>query len=160
MGSDARSLALDLLRKAYQLQMQGELELAITLYRRSIEILPTAEAHTLLGRAYRSQDRLEDAIVECRSAIEIDPTFGNPYNDIGAYLIELDRLDEAIGWLEQATRSQRYESFQYPWFHLGRIYVRKELYRKALECFEQALDIAPDYEPAQEAAARVRRLIQ
>ena len=35
------------------------------------------------------------------------PTFGNPYNDIGAYLIAKGELDEAIEWLEKAkTRAQ------------------------------------------------------
>ena len=47
--------------------------------------------------------RLEEAIEECHKAIAVDPTFGNPYNDIGAYLIEMGRLDEAIPWLERAT---------------------------------------------------------
>jgi hypothetical protein len=28
--------------------------------------------------------RLDDALRECRKAIEVDPEFGNPYNDIGA----------------------------------------------------------------------------
>jgi hypothetical protein len=35
-------------------------------------------------------------------AIQVDPDFGNPYNDIGAYLINLGRHDEAMAWLEQA----------------------------------------------------------
>ena len=33
---------------------------------------------------------------ECKRAIEIDPDFGNPYNDIGVYLIDLNRFEEAI----------------------------------------------------------------
>jgi tetratricopeptide (TPR) repeat protein len=64
---------------------------------------PTAEAHTFLGWTYHFQGRLDDAIAECKRAIEIDPEFGNPYNDIGAYLIELKRFDGAIPWLERAT---------------------------------------------------------
>ena len=89
-------LALELFRRAYQFQMQGDLELAVELYRKSIATYPTAEAYTYLGWAYRFQGRLEDAIAECKRAIEIDPGFGNPYNDIGAYLIELHRPQEAI----------------------------------------------------------------
>jgi Flp pilus assembly protein TadD len=41
----------------------------------------------------------EEAIAECHRAIEIDPDFGNPYNDIGAYLIERGDLRGAIPWL-------------------------------------------------------------
>ena len=49
---------------------------------------PTAEAHTFLGWAYSFLGDYESAITECRNAIELDPDFGNPYNDIGAYLIQ------------------------------------------------------------------------
>ena len=104
-------LAMELFEKAYALQRQGELELAADLYRRSIEIHPTAEAYTFLGWTYRHQGRIEDAIAQCKKAIEVDPGFGNPYNDIGAYLIELNRADEAIPWLEQAIDSRRYYAY-------------------------------------------------
>jgi len=63
--------------------MQGELDPAIELYRRSIEVCPTAEAHTFLGWTYSFQGRLDEARAECLKAIEVDPHFGNPYNDIG-----------------------------------------------------------------------------
>ena len=54
--------------------------------KRSIEIPPTAEAHTYLGWTYSLQGKLDEATAECLRAIEIDPEFGNPYNDIGVYL--------------------------------------------------------------------------
>ncbi len=153
-------LAIKIFQDAYRLQMAGDLDLAADLYRRSIEIHPTAEAHTYLGFTYRHQGRLEDAIAECKRAIDLDPKFGNPYNDIGAYLIELGRPDDAVEWLEKATVSERYESYQFPWYNLGRVYISKEMYRKATECFETALDIEPAYEAAQKALDRLRRSIQ
>jgi Tfp pilus assembly protein PilF len=153
-------MAWELFRRAYQFQMQGDLELAVELYRKSISIQPTAEAHTFLGWAYRHQGRLDDAIAECRTAIAIDPDYGNPYNDIGAYLIELGRPDEAIPWLEQATASKRYESYHFPWYNLGRAYSAKEMYSRARECFQNSIDIEPGYKLAEEAMDRVRRLIQ
>ena len=153
-------LAIKIFQDAYRLQMAGDIDLAADLYRRSIEIHPTAEAHTYLGFAYRHQGRLEDAIVECKRAIAVDPGFGNPYNDIGAYLIELGRSEDAIPWLEKATHSARYESYHFPWYNLGRVYTAKEMYRKAGECFQNALDIEPDYEAAQKAFDRLRRSIQ
>ena len=43
--------------------------------------------------------QLDEAIEECHRAIRTDPDFGNPYNDIGAYLIELNRLmKRSPGW--------------------------------------------------------------
>lgn len=153
-------LALELFRKAYAMQMQGDLDLAESLYKRSIEIHPTAEAYTFLGWTYKFQGKLDEAINECKNAILIDPGFGNPYNDIGAYLIELNRPDEAIPWLEKATRSVRYASYHYPWFNLGRIYLAKDLLNRARQCFEKSLSIEPNYDAARNALLLTRKSLQ
>lgn len=155
-----RSLAFDLVQRACQLQQQSEHELAAELFRKSIEVHPTAEAHTFLGFTYHAQGRLHDAIAECRRAIEVDPEFGNPYNDIGAYLIELGQPQQAIDWLERATTAPRYQAYHYPWYNLGRAYTALELFSRARDCFQNALDIDPTYTLAEQALDRVRRLIQ
>jgi tetratricopeptide (TPR) repeat protein len=160
MGDARFDMAVELRRKAYQLQMQGELDLAVSLYKRSIELHPTAEAYTFLGWTYRFQGKLDQAIVECKRAIAIDPGFGNPYNDIGAYLIEKGKHDDAIPWLEEATRAPRYESYHFPWFNLGRVYFAKDMYKRAGECWNKALEIEPGYGPAKEALDKLRRMVQ
>jgi len=149
--------AAQLLGRALQAQMSGDLARAIELYQRSIAACPTAEAHTFLGWTYSFQGRLEDAIEECQKAIVVDPTFGNPYNDIGAYLIEMGRLDEAIPWLERATRATRYASPHFPRLNLGRVYLAREMYSRALEEFQAVVDLRPDHEPAQRTIAAIRR---
>ena len=149
--------AAEYLRRAFQAQMSGDLVTAIDLYQRSIAACPTAEAHTFLGWTYSFQGRLEDAIEECQKAIAVDPTFGNPYNDIGAYLIEMGRLDEAIPWLERATRATRYESPHFPRFNLGRVYLAKEMYSRALQEFRAVVDLQPDHVAARHAVEALRR---
>ena len=142
-------------QQAYEAQMRGRLQEAVEHYRRSIEIHPTAEAHTFLGWTYSFQGRLEEAIAECKKAIAVDPDFGNPYNDIGSYLIKLERPDEAIPWLEAAIKSVRYEPRHYPHCNLGQIYWGKGMLAKAQQEFERALEIAPDYRFAQAALAAI-----
>jgi tetratricopeptide (TPR) repeat protein len=149
--------AAEYLKRAYHAQMSGDFPTAIDLYQRSIAACPTAEAHTFLGWTYSFQGRLEEAIDECQKAISVDPSFGNPYNDIGAYLIELGRLDEAIPWLERATRAPRYASPHFPRLNLGRVYLAKEMYSRALEEFRAVVDLKPDHVPAQQAVAAIRR---
>jgi tetratricopeptide (TPR) repeat protein len=73
------------------MHQQGRYEQAVELYRASIAARPTAEAHTYLGWSLGQLGRFEEAIAECRAAIAIDPGFGNPYNDIGAYLMALGK---------------------------------------------------------------------
>ena len=143
--------------RAYSAQMSGRLDEAVDLYKESLSICPTAEAHTFLGWVYSMQRRYDDAIAECHRAIEVDPDFGNPYNDIGAYLIELDRLDEAIPWFEKAKASTRYCCYFYPYSNLGRVYLMKGMHAKARREFEEALRINPHYEYAREMLRRVNR---
>ena len=149
--------AVRLFHEAYRSQMAGDLEAAIRLYRESIQCYPTAEAHTFLGWTYSFQERYEDAIEECKRAIAVDPDFGNPYNDIGAYLINLGRPDEAIPWLEKAIRAGRYEAYHYPHCNLGRVYMAKGMLKKALEEFEKALAIDPNYTFARQAMEAIQQ---
>src|SRR3989442_6960115 len=101
--------------------MAGDLDAAIETYRRSIATCPTAEAHTFLGWTYSFQGRLEEARAECLRAIEVDPEFGNPYNDIGVYLMQQGKLEEAIPWLERAKQARPYQPRPFPFIKLGRI---------------------------------------
>src|SRR3972149_5870002 len=95
---EARKRATELWQEGCRLQMAGDLDGAIENYRRSIEACPTAEAHTYLGWTYRFQNRIEEAPAGCLRAIQLDPEFGTPYNDVGVYLMPQDRLDEAVPW--------------------------------------------------------------
>ncbi len=135
-------------KEGYRLQMGGDLEGAVAAYQRSIEMFPTAEAHTFLGWAYSFQGRVDDAIKECETAIRIDPDFGNPYNDIGVYLIEKGEYDEAIPWLEKAMSAKRYEPRHYPHMNMGRVLVKKGRFQEAVRELKRALVIEPDYTPA------------
>ncbi|MEK7205944.1 MAG: tetratricopeptide repeat protein, partial [candidate division NC10 bacterium] len=85
---ELRRRALEVWERAYARQMSGDLEEAIRLYQESLAICPTAEAHTFLGWTYSFQGRIDDAIAECHKAIAVDPDYGNPYNDIGVYLMQ------------------------------------------------------------------------
>ena len=159
MASEREESARRQFAEAYQAQMSGDLDRAVELYQQSIELHPTAEAHTFLGWTYHFQGRIEEAIAECKRAIAVDPDFGNPYNDIGAYLIDLKRLDEAIPWLEQAMVAKRYEPRHFPYYNLGRVYLYKGLLNRARELFQKALDIEPRYVTAQQAIDRLRHMV-
>lgn len=159
MSRETMQRAWELLQEAYQAQVEGEYDRAVEIYKVSIETHPTAEAHTFLGWTYHFLGRLEEAINECKKAIEIDPEFGNPYNDIGAYLIEMERYDEAISWLERAIEARRYEPRHFPHYNLGRAYQAKEMYERARACFQNALRIEPKYGLAKQALDHLRRMV-
>src|ERR1700675_4519292 len=140
-GSDR---ALELWREGTARLLAGELAEAIALFTRSLETRPTAEAYTFRGWAYSFTGRLDEAIEECRKAIATDPAFGNPYNDIGCYLVEQEKPDEAIAWFDQAKRAPRYEPRHFPYLNLGRLYAARGEFAEAILEFEGALAEAPE----------------
>jgi tetratricopeptide (TPR) repeat protein len=143
--------AVELFERGCAARNGGRLDEAAALFRESIEAKPTAEAHTFLGWTYSGMGRYAEAIAECRKAIAVDPDFGNPYNDIGAYLIELGRPDEAVPWLRRATKAARYEPRAYPHLNLSRIYAARHDYGRAIRELDRALAFDPSCAAARRA---------
>jgi tetratricopeptide (TPR) repeat protein len=156
--ADPRQAAAEYFQKAYELQMAGEFRQALELYTRSIETFPTAEAYTFRGWTYSFLGDYGRAISECLEAIRVDPEFGNPYNDIGAYLIEQDKWDEAIPWFQKAMKAPRYEARMYPHFNLGRVYEHQHNWQKAKECYSQAYSLDKRYVAALAGLRRLRAM--
>lgn len=135
--------AYNLIRRASQAQIEGQLERAAQLFRASLNLHPTAEAYTFLAWTFSLLGYYERAIALCRLAIRIDPTFGNPYSDLGAYLIELQRYNEATQWLRQATRARRFASCYSTHYNLARIYEHLGEEAKALDNYRCSLMHCP-----------------
>ena len=135
---DSRIRAENLLQEALREQGSEHYAAAEELYKKSIEEHPTAEAYTFLGWTYSFMGRLDDAIAQCRQAIAVDPAFGNPYNDIGSYLMKQGKMDEAIGWLERAKAAPRYQPRHFPYLNLARIYLATGKFEQASREFAQA----------------------
>ena len=133
------------------LHVQGRFQAAADKFRESIEVLPTAEGHTFLGWSLSMLGQTEEAIAECEKAIALDPDYGNPYNDIGVYLIDLGRADEAPPWFHKAISSERYCCYQFPHFNLGRVLFMQGDLLEARRSFEQSLRHDPEYLPARMA---------
>ncbi len=135
-------------QQGYVLHAYGDYHEAVASFRRSIEAYPTAEGHTFLGWSLSHLGRVDEAIAECKKAIAVDPDYGNPYNDIGAYLIELGKTDEAVPWLEKAMGAKRYCCYEYPHANRGRIHLMKGQLEAAKRAFDRALSYDPGYLPA------------
>jgi Tfp pilus assembly protein PilF len=148
--------ALGYFQQAYEAQMRHDFDEAVELYKQSIDTYSTAEAHTFLGWTYSFMGMTDEAISECHLAIQVDPDFGNPYNDIGAYLIEKGDLIEAIQWLRRAMTAPRYECYFYPHFNLGRVYEAQGDLFKAMREYKEAIELNPEYRLAMSAFRRLQ----
>lgn len=154
--SDLRRFeANQLFHEAYEAQLAHDYERAIELYKRSIEMFPTAEAHTFLGWVYSFQDRYDEAIDECLEAIRVDETLGNPYNDIGSYMLAQGDSYGSVRWFKRALLAPRYESYAFPHFNLGRVYENRRKFLDAARHYGLALKQRPNF---REAAVALRRV--
>ena len=133
----------------------GDLDDAAAYYQMSLDLFPTAEAHTALAVALAARANWDAAIENCRQAVALDPELGNPYNDMAVYLIEKNELSEALQWLDRALQAPRYDSRHFSHYHRGRILERMARFGEARSAFGQAVKMAPDWEPAQNAYLRV-----
>lgn len=156
LSDERRREAVELFEAAYRAQRDEDYERAIELYRRSIATYPTAEAHTFLGWVYSFQERYDEAIEECLEAIRVDPAFGNPYNDIGSYLIAKGNFYDCVRWFKLALEAPRYESYAFPHFNLGRVYEMRGHLLKAARHYGLALEQQPGYEAAALALRRIQ----
>jgi len=156
VDDDKYALAMALIDHGLSAQENGDIDQAIDLYGQSLEVCPTPEGHTFLGWALSYKGRLDEAIEHCRDAIALDPDFGNPYNDIGVYLMQRNDLDAAIPWLEQAKLAPRYEPRHFPFLNLGRIYMARGELQRAIRELEGALQIVPGDEDIRQIVAGLR----
>ena len=153
---EPRLRAVELFRRAYEAQVERNYAEAVEFYRRSIETYPTAEAHTFLGWVYSFEGRYDEAIDECLKAIRVDPSFGNPYNDIGSYLIARGDLWTCVRWFRRALAATRYDSYAFPHFNLGRVYEERRRPLDAARHYGLALEEQPGFAQAAKALRRVQ----
>ncbi len=138
-----KSQALQLVDDGCKHAVNNEFESAILCFQESISYYPTAEAYTYWAWMLSFRGDYEKSISLCKKAIETDPEFGNSYNDIGSYLMRLNKLDDAMTWLEKAKKATRYELRHYPFMNMGRIYMEKGWLTRAIEEFQGALKFDP-----------------
>ena len=137
--------ALQLLEDGKEMIFVGDLDGAISYLQKSIEKKETAEALTYLGWVMNLKGQTDEAIELCKRAIILDSTLGNPFNDIGSYLIQKERLEDAIPWLEEAKTKQNYEPKHFPYINLGRIYSAQGKIDLAIHEFKSALQFSPNH---------------
>ncbi len=154
-----QDVAHQLWQQGLKTQLDGNVDEAMSLYERSLQLHETAEAWTFLGWGLSFQGRLKEAIEACFRAIEIDQHLGNPYNDIGAYLAEQEREDEAILWFGRAKEAGRYDTPQFPYLNLARIFIARGLLGRALLELQVAELLAPADPRVAQLIARVGELV-
>jgi len=143
MPTSPQELAHEYFTQAFEWQMKGELEGAVAFYGESIAAHETAQAHTFLGWTYSLMGDLDRAMAECQRAITLDPAYSNAYNDLGAYLMERGRCEEAEAWLNRALAAPGGDGHYNACMNLAGLYRLQGKRSQAKALYQKALTLRP-----------------
>ncbi len=100
------------------------------------------ESWQLLGLAYFSYERYDDAEENLLRALKIDPEFAQAQVNLGSLYIQMGRFTDAVTVLEKAADNPEYRepararhNLAYAWFSQGDYDKSRELYQSVLRKF-------------------------
>lgn len=119
-----------------------------SLWSHVIEVYPNKvpKAHYNLGLFYAKQGRLDEAIVQFKDALAIDPNYANAHSNLGRAYDEKGMLDEAISECNKTLAIDPKHAVAYN--NLGTIFKKKGMLDEAISHHKKALNIKPNYAEA------------
>lgn len=140
--------------KGRHLEGEGEIDAAVEAYRRAVALDPSsAEIQAELAGLYARQNKAEEAIAAAQASLAADPENAEAHWVLGTVYAALaqgnsdeppaatETLDKAILHLEKARPERRYDLGLA--LALGRLYLRKSSYDKAIESLKWLTDQEP-----------------
>ncbi|KAG6610572.1 Mitochondrial TOM complex subunit Tom70 [Phytophthora cinnamomi] len=143
--ADALAAALELLQSASHLltsdglDMTDKIRLATAYYVESIKLFETADAHAYLGWHLYLDGKVDEAVSECQRAIQLDPAFGNPYNDLGLIRVDEGKRDEALELFQKAKAAPRNDVRHYACQNLAALHLEENRVKQALHEYIESL---------------------
>ena len=116
--------------------------LAEKAFKTSLEINPNnAYAHINLGRILANLNMREKAAVHFKNAIKLDPEQWQSYLNLGILFSHSGKWSEAESYLLKVWNISRFPEVA---FHLGDLYGRMSLHKKAIKFLQEFLSHKPD----------------
>jgi protein O-GlcNAc transferase len=127
------------------LKRVGKLEEAMLSFCRAIKFQPRKNAGTYINLANTQKDLglFDDALLNYRSAITIQPELPEVHNNLANLLFDLGRIDEAMASYQRALECK--SDFAEAHNNLGRIFKATNRFSEAEASYRRALQIYPDF---------------
>jgi tetratricopeptide (TPR) repeat protein len=133
------------LGSAYSLQNQ--IDKAIPLYKRALEINPNLEhPHINLGEALERQNKVDEAMAHYQTALKIKPDLPEAHNNIGALLAKQGHTEEAIQYYQNALQIRPHYALAH--FNLASALVEKGDIEQGTRHYYIAIEYQPAYAEA------------
>ncbi len=130
---------------------------ALEAFQKALNYQESAEILTLIGWVQSLMGQIDKAKAYCLRAIQKDPDYGPPYNDLGSYFLTEGQIDESLKWFEMAKKSLNYQNREYPYINCGRAFMTKKDLPRALDEFSKALTIAPYHEDLHKTVEKLKK---
>jgi Tfp pilus assembly protein PilF len=124
----------------------GNYRAAVPELSKAAELAPAnVEYRNALGMALLFNRKIDPAIKVFEEAIGVDPKNTEVKNNLASAYIMKGELEKAKPLLKQVLDDPLYPTPQFAYFNLARIYERQGKIDEAIEQYELALDIRPEY---------------
>jgi Tfp pilus assembly protein PilF len=147
----------DMVKEGHEAVFNKDHNRALECFTKAFNYRDTSEVLTLLGWAHSLLGQLDKAKSYCLKAIQKDPDYGPPYNDLGSYLLAEGQIEESLKWFDLAKRSLNYQNREYPYINSGRAYMTKKDLNRALDEFSKALTLAPFHEDLHKTVEKLKK---
>ncbi len=149
-----------LLSEGHAAMLAKHVDQGLAKFEEALRLKETAEILTLVAWAYSLKEKNDLAKSYCLKAIQKDPDYGPPYNDLGAILLKEGQVEEGLKWFELAKRSPNYHNREYPYINCGRAYLCQKKYGQALEEFSKALSLAPYHKELHQTVSKLKKTLE
>jgi len=134
------------LRMGYQNLQQGDPTSALKELLQAENLSPKdPEIQFALGWAYSAKGRFLEALEHFRKTLILDPKLTDAHNAMGATYLEMGKWDEAIQEFEIVLKDMLYMTPYYVQNNIGWAYYKKGDRLKALEYYQKAVALKPDF---------------
>jgi len=142
LGRDERYVpAMVVLAKAYYYERKYELATSIVDIAKSIDP-NNAECYNLLGFIALTHDDRISATAAFKKATELDPRYGNAWDNLAAQYLYGKNYDGALEAAKKAT--ELLPQFAKAWNNLGSAYRGKQQYAEAENAYKRATQLDPN----------------
>ncbi|MEB3281102.1 MAG: tetratricopeptide repeat protein [Lyngbya sp.] len=136
--NSSETAAYEFYQQAETFFVQGNIEAAISLYQRSIELNPNFSwSYHQLGDAFSQQKNWEEAISAYHHAIQLNPNFSWSYYNLGNALSELGQFQEAISAYNRAIVLDA--DFAWSYYKLGLALSQNQRWNEAILAYFKAI---------------------
>ncbi len=103
------------------------------------------QVYNVIGLVYLKKKDYKSAKENFDRALTIDPYLSEAHNNLGTLYLELRQWEDAIGEFKKALSNPLYATPERAFCNIGWAYYRMEDIGRAIENYNKALNVAPDY---------------